>query len=89
MGRFENEFLDAPIQEFGHVEFVRGGAGNFVNPTELTELLAGFAENAENFSIEGEFVDVAGESVRGVENLIWRRRNANSPRRARSHGASG
>ena len=48
---FENEFLDAPVQEFGDVEFVCGGAGDFVNPAELSELLAGFAKNAENFSL--------------------------------------
>ena len=86
---FENEFLDAPIQEFGDVEFVRGGAGDLVNPAELAELFAGFAENAENFSVEREFVDAAGEGVRSIENLIWRGRDANGPGRAGRHGASG
>src|ERR1700720_3510075 len=63
MSRFENEFLDAPVQNFGDVEFVFGGAGDFVDPAELSELLAGFAEDAENFSVEREFVDSAGEAV--------------------------
>src|SRR5256886_7755417 len=51
----EDEFLDAPVQNFGDVEVVFGGAGDFVNPAELAELLAGFAEDAENFSVEREF----------------------------------
>ena len=86
---FEDEFLDAPIQEFGDVEFVRGGAGDFVNPAELTKLLAGFAKDAEDFPVEREFVDAAGKSVGSVENLIWRGRDANSPGRAGRHGAGG
>jgi len=49
---FENEFLDAPVQNFGDIEFAFGGAGDFVNPAELAELLAGFAEYSENFSVE-------------------------------------
>ncbi len=85
----EDEFLDAPVQKFGDVEFVRGRAGDLVNPAELAELFAGFAENAENFSVERKFVDTARESVRSIENLIWRGRDANGPGRAGRHGASG
>jgi len=76
---FENEFLDAPVQNFGDIEFVFGGAGDFVNPPELAELLAGFAEYSENFSVEGEFVDAAGETVGAVEDLVGRGRDANGP----------
>src|SRR2546422_4816398 len=89
MGWLENEFLDAPVQEFGDVEFVCGGAGDFVNPAELTKLLAGFAEDAEEFPVEREFVDAAGESVGGVENLTWSWRNANGPWGAGRHSAGG
>ena len=41
---FDDEFLDAPVQEFGDIELVCGGAGDFVNPAELSGLLAGFAQ---------------------------------------------
>src|SRR2546427_1892133 len=85
MAWFEDEFLDAPIQEFGDVELVCGGAGDFVNPAELAKLLAGFAEGAEEFPVEREFVDTAGESVGGVENLTWSWRNANGPCGAGRH----
>jgi hypothetical protein len=37
---FENEFLHAPIQQLADVEFVFRRAGNFMDPSELIELLA-------------------------------------------------
>src|SRR5260370_3556550 len=83
----KDEFLDAPIQKFRDVELVRGGAGDGVNPAELAGLLAGLAEDAENFSVEAEFVDAAGESVGGEKNLIGAGGDAESPRRAGRHGA--
>ena len=84
---FENEFLDTPVQEFGDVKFVRGGAGDFMNPAELSELLAGLAENAENFSIERKFVNAARKRIGSIEDLIWSRRDAKGPRRSGRHGA--
>ena len=83
MSWLENEFLDAPIQKFRDVEFVRGRASDFVNPAESAKQLAGFAEDAEDFSIEREFVDAAWKSVGSIEDLIWSRRDANRPGRAR------
>src|SRR5258705_12318261 len=83
----EDKFLDAPVEEFGDVEFVFGGASDGVNPAELAELLAGFAENAENFSVEAELVDAAGESVRGEEDLVGAGRDTESPRSAGGHGS--
>src|SRR6266403_1064157 len=83
----EDKFLDAPVEEFGDVEFVFGGASDGVNPAELAELLAGLAENAENFSVEAELVDAAGESVRGEEDLVGAGRNTESPRSAGGHGS--
>jgi hypothetical protein len=35
--------LDAPVEDFGHVEFVFEGASDFVDPAELAGLLAGLA----------------------------------------------
>src|SRR5713226_8984895 len=87
--RFENEFLDAPVQDFGDVELVLGGAGDFVNPAELSELLAGFSEGAENFSVEREFVNAAGKTVGAEEHLIGSGRDANGPGGAGGHGARG
>src|SRR5258706_15724759 len=89
MSWFENEFLDAPVQDFCNVQVVFGGAGDFVGPAELSELLAGFAEDAEKFSIEREFVDAAGKAIGTVEDLIGGRRDANGPGRAGGHGAGG
>jgi hypothetical protein len=59
----EDEFLDAPVEEFGDVEGVFGGAGDLVDPAELLELFAGLAEDAENFAVERELVDAAGKGV--------------------------
>src|SRR5260221_4581363 len=89
MSWFENEFLDAPVQDFSNVQFVFGGAGDFVDPAELAELLAGFDEVAEKFSIEREFVDAGGKAIGTVEDLIGGRRYANGPGRAGGHGAGG
>src|ERR1700674_4353795 len=86
---FENEFLDAPVQDFCYVEFVFGGAGDLVDPAELSELLAGFAEDAENFSVEAEFIDAAWKAVGAVEDLIGGGRDANGPGCAGGHGAGG
>jgi len=89
VNRLEYQFLDAPVEDFGNVEFVFGGAGHFVDPVELAELLAGFAEDTENFSVEGEFVNAAGETVGTVEDLIWCGRDANDPGRTRRHRSGG
>ena len=86
---FENEFLDAPVQEFGDVQLVRGGTSNFVNPSELAGLFAGFAEDAEDSSIERKFVDAAGKSVGSIEDLIRSGGDAESPWRAGGHRAGG
>src|SRR6266404_5150966 len=84
---FEDEFLHAPVEDFGDVEFVFRRAGDGVDPAELPGLFAGFAEHAENSSVEGEFVDAAGVGVGSVEDLIRAGRDAQSPRRAGGHGA--
>jgi hypothetical protein len=65
--------LDSPIQDFGDVEFVFRGAGDFVDPAEVAWLFAGLAEHAEDFAVEAQLVDATGEGVRGEEDLIGRR----------------
>ncbi len=79
--------MDAPVQDFGYVEFLFGGTGDFVNPAELAGLLAGLPEHAEKFAVEAELVNAAGESVGGEENLVGRRRDADGPGSARRHCA--
>src|SRR2546425_10383665 len=83
----EDEFLNAPVEDFTDVEFVFRRTGHFVNPAELAELLAGLAEHAQDFSVETELIDAAGKSVGTIEHLVGSRRDANGPGRARSHGA--
>ena len=58
-GRFENQLLHAPIQKLADIEFVLRRAGDFVNPAELLELLAGAAEIAQHFAVQAELVDAA------------------------------
>ena len=87
MSWLENQFLDAPIQKFRDVEFVRGRASDFVNPAELAKLPAGFAEDAEDFSIEREFVDAAWKSIGAEEHRVRSGRDANGPGRAGRHSA--
>ncbi len=77
---FEDEFLDAPVQQFRDVEFVFGWAGDSVNPAELLQLLARLAKHAENFSIQAEFINAARESVGAIEDLVRARSDANDPR---------
>ena len=62
-GWVQDEFLDAPVEEFGDVEDVLRGAGDLVDPAELLELFAGFAEDAEDGAVEAQLVDAAGEGV--------------------------
>jgi hypothetical protein len=40
--RFENELLNAPVQQLAHIEFIVGWTCSFVNPSELLELFVGF-----------------------------------------------
>ena len=55
----QKQLLHAPIQQFADVDFVFRRARDFVNPSELLELLAGLAQHADNFSVQREFVDAA------------------------------
>src|SRR5207249_12166054 len=50
--RVENQLLHAPVQDFSDVKLVFGWACHFVNPAELFELLAGFAEHAQDLSVQ-------------------------------------
>src|SRR5260370_20625968 len=83
----ENKFVAAPIQKFRDVEVVRGRASDFVNPAELAKLLAGFAEDAKDFSVEREFVDAAGQCIGAEEHRVGSGRDANDPGRAGRHSA--
>src|SRR2546425_591964 len=53
-----------------------------MNPTELLRLFAGAAQNTQDFAIEAQLVNASGESVRGIQELIWPRGDTYSPRRA-------
>src|SRR5260370_40080490 len=64
--RVQDQFLHAPIQQFADVQLVFRRAGDFVNPPELLELLAGLAQHAHNFSVQREFVDAPRISVRSI-----------------------
>jgi len=55
----------------------------------LAELLAGFAEYSENFSVEGEVCRCGRGTVGAVEDLVGRGRDANGPGSAGGHGAGG
>ena len=61
--RMQDEFLDAPVKQLGDEEDVLGWAGDLVDPAELLELFAGFAEDAKNLAVEAEFVDAAGKCI--------------------------
>src|SRR5581483_132850 len=80
----QDELLHAPVQHLGDVELVFRGAGHFVYPAELLELLAGFPEYAEDLAVERQLIDAAGKRVGAVKHLPLTRRDADRPRRARS-----
>jgi hypothetical protein len=42
----QQQFLYAPVQQFGDIQFVLGRASHFMNPTKLAQLLARLAEHA-------------------------------------------
>ena len=85
MAWFQHEFLDAPVQDLGDVDFVFRGAGDSVDPAELAELLASPAEHSENFSVETKFVDAAREGVGSKEHWIGAGSDAECPWRAGGH----
>ena len=53
-----------------------------MNPAELFELFAGFAEHAKQRAFQSQLVDAPGISIRAVENLPRSRCDADRPRRA-------
>src|SRR5579864_3385321 len=81
---FENELLDAPVQEFRHEEDIFRWACDLVDPSELFELLARFPENAEDFTVETELVDSSRITIGAKQDLVRRRSDADCPRRSRS-----
>src|SRR5262249_56935712 len=82
-GRLDYELLHGPGQDLGDVDFVLGRAGNLVDPAELLELLARLAHPAGDLAVERELVEPAREGVGDVHHLVWSRRDADRPRRAR------
>ena len=56
----QDQLLDAPIEDFGREYHVFGRAGLLVDPAELLELLAGFAEHTEHLAVEREGLSVDG-----------------------------
>lgn len=83
MSRVQYEFLDPPIQELGNIEHVLGRARDFVYPSELLELLARFAEDAQYLAVERKLVDPPRVRVRGLQHLMRAGRDAHRPRCAR------
>src|SRR5436190_18395320 len=83
----KNHFLHAPVQNFGDVKLVFRGACNLVDPAKLLELFPGFAEHAQDFSVETHFVHAPGVSIGAVKELPRTRRNAESPGRTGRRGA--
>src|SRR5437016_2431672 len=52
--RVQHQLLNAPVEQLRDVEHVLRGAGDLVDPAELLQLLAGFAEHAEQLSVQGQ-----------------------------------
>ena len=55
--RMQDQFLNSPIEELRHIKHVLGRTRDLVNPAELLELLARFAEHAKDLALERELVD--------------------------------
>src|SRR6516225_7887164 len=89
VSRLKHQLLDAPVQQLGNDQLVFAGARNFMDPAELPKLSTGLTQNSENLAVESQLVDAPGESVRSIQDLIWRGRDANGPGRAGRHRARG
>src|SRR6267154_4358602 len=50
--RVQNQLLHAPVEQLRDIEHVLRGAGDLVDPAELLQLFAGFAEHAEHLSVQ-------------------------------------
>src|SRR4026208_1619184 len=93
-GRMQDEFLEAPLDNFADQNFVRHAAVDSVHRTELSLLFAGDAELAEDGPVKLHFEDLSGDlvylrvvrvgvGIGGVEILMpWSRGDAQRPRRA-------
>src|SRR3954454_16895438 len=89
----QQEFLRAPELNLGSEQHVRIAAIDLMQAAELTQLLTRLAELAEYSPVQLHFVDFAGnagqrvvvgigESVRGVQELMRTRSDAEFPGRA-------
>src|ERR1700704_5365024 len=61
--RMQNQLLHAPVEQLRDIKHVLRRAGDLVDPAELLQLLAGFAEHAEHLSVQGQLEHAAGERV--------------------------
>jgi hypothetical protein len=50
--RLQNQFLYSPVEQLGNIKLVFRRTGNFVDPSELFELLAGLSQIAEHLAIK-------------------------------------
>src|SRR5207253_10596686 len=55
----QGQLLHSPVPDFAHKKLILTPAIDLIHGTELLELLSGFAEFAENFSGEIDFIDLA------------------------------
>jgi hypothetical protein len=62
----KRHFLYSPVIHVGNEEGVFRGACHTVDPTELADVVAGFAEHTENLAIEGQLVDTTGLGIGSV-----------------------
>src|SRR5215813_13255899 len=53
-----------------------------MNPAELFWLFAGFSDYPKHLSVQREFINSTGVSIRRIQHLVWSRRYTNRPRRA-------
>src|SRR5215469_2732163 len=84
----KNQFLYPPVQQLGHVKFIQGRTCDFVNPSELLQLFAGFSQNSENSSVKSQLIDSPGVGIGNIQHLVGSWRDADGPRRSWGHRLS-
>jgi hypothetical protein len=47
----QDQFLHAPIEYLGGIDFILGRARHFVDPSELLRLVTHAAENTQDFAV--------------------------------------
>src|SRR5947199_271429 len=66
----KDQLLHSPVEQLADVENILRWTSDLVDPSELPELLARFAQHSQDLALEAQLVDAPRKGVGGVDHLV-------------------